>query len=158
MRVSLLAGIAFALAASPLIVPVARAQAVLPDGEGKEVVQRLCTTCHGPENFINKKLTRDGWDAVIYSMEQRGFMPTDEEVETILNYCTKYLGGASTKVNVNRATAKELESGLDLPSDQAAAIVRYRADKGDFRTWQDVAKVPGVEARRIEDNKDRIAF
>jgi competence ComEA-like helix-hairpin-helix protein len=134
------------------------AQPKLPDGEGKEVVERLCLSCHGPENFISRKYTKDGWDEVIYSMQSRGLKGTDQEFETVAKYCAKYLGKSSATVNVNRATANELESALALAADQAEAIVRYRGEKGEFHTWQDVAKVPKVDAKKIEESKDRIVF
>ena len=70
----------------------ALAQPKLPDGEGKEVVERLCLKCHGPENFMNKKYTKDQWDEVIYSMQVRGLTGTDEEFEIVAKYCAKYLG------------------------------------------------------------------
>jgi competence ComEA-like helix-hairpin-helix protein len=146
------------LLASAFAIPLALAQPKLPDGEGKEVVERLCLKCHGPENFVNKKYTKDGWDEVIYSMQSRGLTGTDQEFETIARYCARYLGKSETKVNVNRATAKELESALRLPSDQAEAIVRYRGEKGEFHAWQEVAKVPGVDSQKIEENKDRLTF
>lgn len=146
------------LAAAALVIPLAQAQPGLPDGEGKDVVERLCLNCHGPENFINKNYTRDGWGEVIYSMQSRGLTGTDREFDTVATYCAKYLGKSEARVNVNRATAKELESALRLPSDQCEAIVKYRAEKGEFRTWQDVAKVPGVDPRRIEQQKDRLTF
>ena len=146
------------LAAGLLSIPLAHAQSKLPEGEGKEVVELHCLKCHGPENFINKKYTKDGWDEVIYSMQGRGLSATEAEYEIIARYCAKYLTGAVAKVNMNRASAKELESGLGLGADQAEAIVRYRAEKGDFRSWQDVVKVPGIETRKIEDNKEKLTF
>ncbi len=151
MKAALLAALAFA------ILP-ALAQPKLPDGDGKEVVERLCLTCHGPENFINKKYTKDGWGEVIYSMQSRGLTGTEDEFETVARYCATYLGKSEAKVNVNRATAKELESALSLAADQAESIVRYRIKKGEFRAWQDVAKVPGVDPKQIERNRERLIF
>ncbi len=53
-------------------------------------------------------------------------------------------------MNVNKATAQELESSLGLAKPDAEAIVKYREQKGSFKTWQDVAAVPGVSAAKIE--------
>ena len=139
-------------------IELAQAQPKLPEGEGREVVERLCLDCHGAENFITRNHTKDGWDEVIYSMESRGLKGTDEEFEIVSKYLTKYIGKSAAKINVNRAAAKELESTLSLASADAEAIVRYRSENGDFKSWQDVAKVPGVDAKKIEAARDRLTF
>ena len=45
----------------------------LPDGPGKEIVQRVCgATCHGPEIVGGKGYSRDNWATVVNSMISRG--------------------------------------------------------------------------------------
>jgi competence ComEA-like helix-hairpin-helix protein len=65
---------------------------------------------------------------------------------------------ASTPVNVNKASAQDLESSLGLAKAEAEAVVRYREQNGDFKTWHDVAAVPGVSAAKIEEIQKRITF
>src|SRR5579863_9077161 len=62
------------------------------------------------------------------------------------------------KVNVNTAAAKDIETTLELSPETAAAIVRYREQNGAFKTIDDVKKVPGVDAAKIESKKDRLEF
>jgi competence protein ComEA len=62
------------------------------------------------------------------------------------------------KINVNKATAKDLENALRIPEKQAAAIIHQREEKGDFKSVDDLIKVPGVDASKIEANKKRLAF
>ncbi len=86
------------LAAATLFgISLSQAQPKLPEGEGREVVEKLCLTCHGPENFMTKKYTKEGWDDVIYSMQSRGLKGTDEEFEIVAKYCAKYLGKPAAK-------------------------------------------------------------
>ena len=59
---------------------------------------------------------------------------------------------------MNKATAKDIESGLELSAKEAEAIVHYREDKGSFKSVEEVEKVPGVDAKKIEAKKDRLAF
>jgi competence protein ComEA len=59
---------------------------------------------------------------------------------------------------VNKATAKDLEGALRLPAKQAAAIVHQREEKGDFKSIEDLKKVPGIDAAKIEANKNRLAY
>lgn len=65
---------------------------------------------------------------------------------------------ASGTVNVNKASSEELKSALGLTEAEAGAIVQYRAQKGDFKTWQDVSAVPGVPPEKIKDNQKRLVF
>ena len=65
---------------------------------------------------------------------------------------------SSTPVNVNKASAQDLESSLGLAKAEAEAIVKYREKNGNFKTWHDVAAVPGVSAAEIEGMQKRITF
>jgi competence protein ComEA len=131
---------------------------MLPDGPGKQIVVAKCTQCHGPEMFALSRKTADDWDAVITKMTSNGLVITDEEYAVIMDYLTKNLGPLPAKINVNKATAAELQKGLDLTDAEAQAIVKFHTDHGDFKTWNDVAKVDGVDPKKIEAKKDAIAF
>jgi competence ComEA-like helix-hairpin-helix protein len=67
-------------------------------------------------------------------------------------------GTASTPVNVNQASAQDLETSLGLAKADAEAVVRYREQNGNFKTWHDVAAVPGISAAKIEEVQKRITF
>ena len=64
----------------------------------------------------------------------------------------------SKSINVNEATAKDLESGLDLTQKEAEAIVRYRREHGPFKDWRDLGKAEGISRKKIEAVKDRLTF
>jgi competence ComEA-like helix-hairpin-helix protein len=51
-----------------------------------------------------------------------------------------------------------LETGLGITAKEAAAIVTYRTDKGAFKVLDDLKKVPDLDFKKIEAQKDRIAF
>src|SRR5688500_19777860 len=56
-------------------------QVVLPEGQGKEVVQILCTQCHGLNNIANSDgYTQAGWKALIRTMVR--MRPEREELVT----------------------------------------------------------------------------
>jgi competence protein ComEA len=67
-------------------------------------------------------------------------------------------GTTSALVNVNKASAQDLETSLGLAKADAEAVVRYREQNGNFKTWHDVAAVPGVSAAKIEEVQKRITF
>jgi competence ComEA-like helix-hairpin-helix protein len=47
---------------------------------------------------------------------------------------------------------------LKLFPEEAEAIVVYREKNGNFKEWQDLQKVPGVDPKKIESRKDHITF
>ena len=61
-------------------------------------------------------------------------------------------------VNMNRATAVELESVVLLLRKEAAALLAYRDKVGGFKTIDDIKKAPGIDFKKIEAAKDRITF
>jgi competence protein ComEA len=129
----------------------------LPDAPGKDLVLQKCTQCHDESRFAVLRRSADDWDQVLTQMTTNGLTVTDEEYSIILNYLSKNLGPAPAKVNVNTVRAEELQKTLQLTADEAAAIVRSRADH-PFKTWQDVAAVEGVDSKKIEAKKDLLTF
>ena len=53
---------------------------------------------------------------------------------------------------------QELATGLEIPEKEAAAIVRYRDEKGKFKTFEDLGKVPGIDASKLEAKKSRLDY
>jgi len=77
----------------------------------------------------------------------------------VIEYLSTHFGAdAVQKVNVNKAGAPDLASALDISAADAGTIVRYRADHGSFKSIQELMKVPGIDAKKIENNRDRVEF
>jgi competence ComEA-like helix-hairpin-helix protein len=131
----------------------------LPDGPGKAVTERMCKPCHGLENVVREKRTKDRWTEVVDDMVSRGAQGTDAEIDQVIDYLTANFGAnAARTINVNKASASELITALGLSTADADAIVHYRAEKGAFKSIQDLMKVPGIEAKKIESVQNRIEF
>jgi competence protein ComEA len=131
----------------------------LPDGPGKEETQKLCSHCHDMDKSISVRLDRVGWRRTIEKMLAFGAKATDQEFNAVLDYlATNFPADDVPKINVNKAAAIEFESGLSLRRSQAAAIIRYRAKHGPFKSIKDLKKVPGVDIEKIEAKKDRLIF
>ena len=140
-----------------LAAPFLSAQS-LPDGDGKAVMQKICNACHEAEVVIGMKQTKEGWAATIDEMVSRGAEGSDAEFDKIIEYLAKNFGKEGGKINVNKAAAKDLETGLAIPAKDAESIVKYRQEKGGFKTVDDVKKVPGIDAAKIDAKKDQIEF
>jgi competence protein ComEA len=131
----------------------------LPGGPGRQELQKLCKQCHELARSISLRQDRDGWATTMAKMSAFGMKASDRDLNLVLEYLAKnYPAEDIPRVNVNKATAIELESGLSLRRSQAAAVLAYRAQHGDFKSLDDLKKVPLIDPEKIEDKKDRIAF
>jgi len=70
----------------------------LPDGKGKDLVQRICTDCHGLEAITAQRATKEGWTSIVEAMVVRGSGGTKEDLETIVDYLAKNFGKESAKI------------------------------------------------------------
>ena len=125
-----------------------------PDTSGKAALLKVCSNCHSAESVVQSLRTRQEWSDVVDQMSRYGAEASDQEFDQILSYLVKHF----SPIRVNKATAKELESTLDVPANVAEAIVAFRAEKGDFKTPEDVKGVPGVEAAKLDRQKARLVF
>jgi competence protein ComEA len=132
----------------------------LPDGPGKATTQKVCGSCHGAELVLGRQDDREGWGTLVNDMIERGAKGTDDEFYEVVDYLSTNFSKTSPviKINVNKATAKDLEGALRLPAKQAAAIVHQREEKGDFKSIDDLKKVPGIDAGKMEANKNRLEY
>jgi competence protein ComEA len=136
--------------------PAAFAQ--LPEGPGKEITQQVCGNCHASDVLLAHRQSRDEWVNEIQKMITAGAEGTEEQFTAVLDYVSKYLGPSAARINVNKATAADLESGLGLSTKESAAVVKYRSDKGAFKTVEDLKKVPDLDFKKIETQKERLDF
>ena len=129
----------------------------LPAGPGKDTLIRVCSSCHSPDNVIANGQDRDGWEATITKMAGFGAQGTDDDYTAILEYLVKNFP-ANPPVNVNKATAAQLESGLGFTTAESEAVIKYRDKNGDFKTLDDLKKVPDLDAKKVDAKKARIDF
>jgi competence protein ComEA len=142
----------------------------LPPGDGQAIVQQKCASCHALKVITTRKASRQQWSTTVDHMITRGAEVSDDDVETLVDYLTKNFGPATGQavadkghdrpgpVNVNSATASELAAALALTEQESTAIVSYRKQNGNFKEWRDLTKVPGIDAKKIESNQDRLVF
>ncbi len=131
----------------------------LPEGPGKEETRKLCSQCHELEKSFSLNQDRAGWQRTVDKMAAFGMKGTEKEISAVLEYLVRNFPAEDVpRINVNKATAIELESGLSLKRSQAAAIIQYRTKNGNFKTIEDLKKVPGVDIAKIEAKKDRLIF
>jgi competence ComEA-like helix-hairpin-helix protein len=147
------------IAAASLLSLDARADD-LPDGKGKELILRACTGCHKAEEIAVYRFTKDEYQTIVYRMGDRGAQASRAELDVIAAYLFEHFPKIEdkTKINVNKATAQEIAAGLNLTSEEADAVVKYRERHGDYRAWGDLLIIYGVDGKKIAAAKDRISF
>jgi competence protein ComEA len=129
----------------------------LPDGPGKDVTVKACAPCHEARRAASARLTREGWAAVIDSMQKRGAKVSEEDFPVVLDYLATYFPGEALQpLNLNTATQIDLEAAAGLLRREAAAVIRYREQNGRFKTVDDLKKVPGLDFKKIENRRDAI--
>jgi competence protein ComEA len=131
----------------------------LPDGPGKAEMEKMCTQCHELSRSISLRQDRDGWSQTMTKMAAFGMKSTDSDFALVLRYLTVHFPPEDLPpVNINKAPAIELEARLSLRRSQAAALIAYRKAHGNFKSMEDLKKVPQLDYELLESKKDQIVF
>lgn len=77
--------------------------AVLPEGEGKAEMERICSQCHSLDQATSLRQSRAGWIATISKMVNLGAHGNDEDLNKILRYLVKFYGGTGPAMSAPEA-------------------------------------------------------
>ena len=105
----------------------------LPEGEGKKLVSDKCSSCHGLDLVVEKKLGRDGWKEMLDKMAGYGVQLEEKEVPIALDYLTKYFGPPVAAAG--EATAKKFIEGVCSTCHGPELITDTQATKQE---WLDI--------------------
>ena len=117
----------FAISAAVAVVMLSAQDDALPEGKGRDVLGRMCTSCHGLEQVTSQRYSKKYWANVVDDMVSRGATGSDDDLKLVVSYLSRNFG---KPVNINSATAKEIEDGLSFTSGEAEIVTKYRTDKG----------------------------
>lgn len=89
------------------------------------------------------------------------YVATKEEQVSALPAPATTSGGGKTeqgtgKININTATAEELQQLPGVGQKKAADILSYREENGPFKTIEDLTKISGIGEKTLEKWKDAI--
>jgi competence protein ComEA len=124
----------------------------LPEGPGKQTFEDTCSLCHSPTAVIGMHKTKAEWKSKVTEMLQEQDV-SDSDRTAIIDYLSRSFPAT---VNVNKAAAKDIEPILG--AKDAAAIVQYRESKGNFKSLDDLKKVPGIDPAKLESVKQQLEF
>lgn len=79
--------------AAPPAPPAQSSLGGLPDGAGKEIVQRSCgSQCHKLDVVTSQRLNRQGWKRIVDAMIARGATGTDRDMKLVVDYLSTHFG------------------------------------------------------------------
>ena len=145
--------VAVSIALSLAFASAARAQEPADD-PGAQEFQAVCSKCHPPDRIVAARRTKTQWEETLDKMTKLGAPITDDNYDLLMSFLVHHHG----KVNVNRSVAADIAEAVGLTTEEAQAIVNYRDDNGPFADFEAVTKVPGVDPKKLEKNKDAISF
>ena len=96
----------------------------LPDGEGKDLVVRMCSDCHGLSEVTSRRETEKEWAGIISDMVALGVEGTDEEQKIAAAYLGKCFGRevtAPAAADPTAAPASTAEPAVALATTAYAA-------------------------------------
>jgi competence ComEA-like helix-hairpin-helix protein len=117
-------------------------------------VQKICTGCHDIGTVTGSRRTKIGWQQNVEDMVGRGAEGSEADLQAVVEYLTAHFG----KLNVNKASEKEMQSFLGLSESEAQAIVSYREQNGSIKDFEQLTKVPGLSAEKLQTKRSLIAF
>ena len=151
---SLLAASAFLAVASAQTNQAPVPQDGLPDAPGKAVLVRTCTVCHGTDLIVETPRTVPVWAETIALMKSFGAEASEEDWKTVGDYLITHLA----HLDVNKATAGEIERVFGVSGTIAEGVVAYRDAQGGFKTIDDLKKAPDLDLAKIDALKARLIF
>lgn len=132
---------------------------ILPDGEGMKETDKNCKTCHEIERSISLRQDINGWNNTIAKMVGFGMRSPEKELALVAEYLAKhYPADAMPPLNVNTASAIELESRLSMKRSESAQFVAHREKVGKIKTFAELKKAPGINADKVDAKKGEIIF
>ncbi|WP_427976750.1 ComEA family DNA-binding protein [Agarivorans sp.] len=75
---------------------------------------------------------------------------------SLLSYQPAYAAETGQMLNLNTATAEQLDSLKGVGTSKSLAIVQYRNEHGDFKNVEQIVLVPGIGEKIYLDNKDKL--
>jgi competence protein ComEA len=141
----------------------AMAQTATADTADQKRLKRICGGCHPVAIVTTHRASREEWRQTIHKMIDKGLDAPEDDLEWVFDYLAENYGpakggAAAAKLNINKANAGQIARELGLSYADAATIVNYREANGHFKDWQELTKVPGIDLKKLEANKDRVEF
>jgi len=133
--------------------------AQLVEAPGMKETDKNCKTCHEIERSISLRQDLNGWNQTIVKMVGFGMKSPESELAIVAEYLAKYYpADAMPPINVNTASAIDLESRFSMKRSESSAFLAYREKTGKFKTFADLKKAPGINPEKVDAKMTQIIF
>ena len=136
----------------------------LPKGEGKNLLEERCTSCHSLKPVVSLKQSQGLWKELVVKMVGYGAQLDDKEVDVATEYLTKHFGPESSAAaakpeSLEEKTAERYIKGICSSCHDAGLVRSTQATK---KEWYDIvmrmnALDAGVSARDVDVLVDYLA-
>ncbi len=127
----------------------AHAQSGLPEGPGKTVVERMCTTCHGLNVVTGQRMTKQEWADQVDDMVARGAIGSDADIRQVVDYLSRNFGKGKPPASEAKPAA-EAASSVEAASPVSTA--QAEADKNWHGPTTGVTFAKLLDARQEPQN------
>lgn len=79
----------------------------LPEGQGRELTARACSTCHAVDEFIHQHHNVEEWSSIVDNMVSKGMEAPDDELDTISYYLAATFPGPMSAGDAAGAQAQK---------------------------------------------------
>lgn len=124
------------------------------DTKLEDAFWKVCRDCHEPDRIREIRRTRGGWEEIIEKMIEKGAVGSEQDFENVLQYLLANYG----MVNMNQATAEDIALVIGLSKKDAGLIVAYRTEHGKFKSYDELAQVPGLDVKLLEEHRASMMF
>lgn len=119
---------------SPPATPLTTDKVQLPEGAGKQIVQRACKSCHEFSEFARVNFDREDWDVAVNTMAAWGVPLKKEEIPVVSDYLAKNFQGGSTPGVVVPGSVQATITEWDVPTPNSMPHDSFYSKRGGF-TW-----------------------
>lgn len=143
-------------AAAPDPAPSKPAETPAPEPPDRDepLFQALCAKCHPTDRIVAVRKSSDEWKETLDQMILKGAVLSDQDYETVLTYLVRNYD----RVDINWVQPEELAIALGLKAEEADAIVQYRKEHGNFKDFDALARVPGIDVKKLEKKREIFRF
>ena len=114
----------------------------------------MCVLCHPPDRIVSVRKTKSEWEEVLDKMITKGAQLNDDNYGSIQEYLLRNYG----KVNVNKAMKDDLVLVAGVTPAEADSIIKFRTESGPLADFAALTKVPGLDAKKLEEKRDAFMF
>jgi hypothetical protein len=96
------------LATVSLTLTVLHADERLPEGAGRDILEKKCGSCHEPQVVTANAHDADGWHGVVAEMISLGAEINEEETKTLVEYLVKNWPDKRSKLAEDNSTKQQV--------------------------------------------------